>query len=248
MSLTNNDKSNHKDDSIQSHLVFSDVSHLGAGAGSLPTIKFAVGLREELSADELLGRIMPLTKVIPGKLIEKVPREKKPVIEKECPRGDCQSKKNLLVEMQSENEPFREQLRAMESRVENAKNKMALTERAIFIAEEKIEDMKIKIEESQERVKSQTEEVNRMDGLNSGNRELLSQMRKEIESLKLQTESFNKQVSLILERATEKPVRFASKLINDKYRNDKKNQDEMSVISNAKSIGSNYDIDSDDDE
>jgi len=233
---------------IQSHLVFSDISHLGGGAGSLPTIKFAVGLREELSADELLGKIMPLTKVIPGKPIEKVPREKKPIVEKECPRGDCQSKKNLLFELQSENEPFREQLRAMESKVENAKNKMALTERAIFISEEKIEDMKIKIEELQDRVKAQTEEVHRMDGLNSGNRELLSQMRKEIESLKLQTESFNTQVHLILERANEKPVRFASRIINEKYRNDRKNQDEISVIFNVRSIDSNYDNDSDDDE
>lgn len=80
-------------DTNQSHLVFSDISHLGAGAGSLPTIKFAVGLREDLSADELLGKIMPLTKVIPGKPIEKAPREKKQAIEKDCSRGDCQSKK-----------------------------------------------------------------------------------------------------------------------------------------------------------
>ena len=244
MSINNN---NNESSSVQSHLVFSDISHLGGGAGSLPTIKFAVGLREDASADELLGKIMPLTKVIPGKPIERAPREKKPIIEKECGRGDCQSKRNLLLELQSENEPFREQLRAMESKVENAKNKMALTERAIFIAEEKVEDMKIRIDELQDRVKSQNEEVTRMDTSNSGNRELLNQMRKDIDSLKAQTDSFNTQVHLILDRANEKPVRFASRIINDRYRNDKKNQDDISVISNARSVDNNYDIDSDDD-
>ena len=234
-------------DTNQSHLVFSDISHLGAGAGSLPTIKFAVGLREDLSADELLGKIMPLTKVIPGKPIEKAPREKKQAIEKDCSRGDCQSKKNLLLELQSENEPFREQVRAMESKVLNAKNKMSLTERAIFIAEEKVEDMKIKIDELQDRVKNQTEEVIRMDQNNTGNRELLAQMRKDIDSLKAQTDSFNTQVHLILERASEKPVRFASRVANEKFRNDAKNSDEITIISNVKSIDNDYDIDSDDD-
>ena len=233
---------------IQSHLVFSDISHLGAGSESLSTIKFAVGLREELNADELLGKIMPLTRVVPGIPKEKKTRGDKPVVEKECIRGDCQSKKTLLAELQSENEPFRQQLRAMESRVNAAKNKMALTERAIFIAEEKIEDMKIKIEDQQIKIKEQTEEVSVMDGLNSGNREILAQMREQIESLKRRTESFNEQVHIILERAHEKPVRFASRSDNEKYRNDKKNQDEMSVISNARSVDSNYDIDSDSDE
>jgi hypothetical protein len=72
-------------------------------------------------------------------------------------------------------------------------------------------------------------------------------MRKDIDSLKAQTDSFNTQVHLILDRANEKPVRFASKIINDRYRNDKKNQDDISVISNARSVDNNYDIDSDDD-
>lgn len=247
MSSSINNNSNSNNESPQSHLVFSDISHLGAGAGSLSTIKFAVGLREDLSADELLGRIMPLTKVVPGLPKEKAQREKKQVIEKECGRGDCQSQRNLLLELSSENEPFREQLRAMESKVSNAKNKMSLTERAIFIAEEKNEDMKIKIDELQDRIKGQNEEVTRMDTQNSGNRELLIQMRKDIDSLKSQTDSFNTQVHLILDRASEKPVRFATRLVNERFRNDIKNQDEMSVISNARSIDNMYDFDSDDD-
>lgn len=135
----------------------------------------------------------------------------------------------------------------MESKVLNAKNKMSLTERAIFIAEEKVEDMKIKIDELQDRVKNQTEEVIRMDQNNTGNRELLAQMRKDIDSLKAQTDSFNTQVHLILERASEKPVRFASRVANEKFRNDAKNSDETTIISNVKSIDNDYDIDSDDD-
>jgi len=79
------------------HPVYSDFVHLQ----SMDDLKFSVGLREE-NADEMLAKIAPLARYVPGKPIErkikKVVQEQKP-----CVADLCLSRKQKLDEILADN-------------------------------------------------------------------------------------------------------------------------------------------------
>ena len=116
-------------------------------------LTFAVGLRED-NPEEMVAKILPLTRIIPGEIkprtIKKV--SKKVVEDKPCERPDCMARKERYIELNSENEQLRQQLKALEGRVSASKNKISLTERSIQIAEDKNDNLKGQIDDVQARI------------------------------------------------------------------------------------------------
>ena len=58
---------------VKSMPVYSDFSHMTAKQG-IGGIRFAVSLRED-NPDELIARVFPMTKIVPGAVKEKKPRK-----------------------------------------------------------------------------------------------------------------------------------------------------------------------------
>jgi len=147
----NSPSPNKKDTNIMSPTkslpVYSDFSHMAAKEG-ISNIKFAVGLRED-NPDEIIARVFPMTKIIPGIVKEKPVRKKSIKIEeKNCLRPDCINRKEKLYELKDENEELKIKLKGIENRIETARNKISLTEKSIIMAEEKNDVMNGQIEGS----------------------------------------------------------------------------------------------------
>ena len=70
-----------------SHAAYSDFSHIISGTAGIGNTRFAVGLRED-DAESVLNKILPLAKVVHGKVVERTIRK----VEKEekvCMRPEC---------------------------------------------------------------------------------------------------------------------------------------------------------------
>jgi archaellum component FlaC len=163
--------------------VFSDYSHIAAG--NVGNLKFAVGLREE-NTDEIISKMLPLSRFVP-KIVEKRSSPPKVVVvteEKVCMRPECIARREKLEEFSSENEHLRVELRKFEAKVAAARNKMALTEKSIAMAEEENEGMKGQIEDVQNRIMNMEIEVGKTDAKNQEMRNQLNRLRQEIETLK----------------------------------------------------------------
>lgn len=146
----NSPSPNKKDTNIMSPTkalpVYSDFSHMAAKEGNISNIKFAVGLRED-NPDDIIARVFPMAKIVPGVIKEK-PIRKKSIIfeEKNCLRPDCINRKEKLYELKDENDELKIKLKGIENRIETARNKISLTEKSIIMAEEKNDVMNGQIE------------------------------------------------------------------------------------------------------
>lgn len=120
--------------------VYSDFSHMSAKQG-IGDIRFAVSLRED-NADEMIARVFPMTRIIPGIKKEKTIRKvEKKIEDKICSRPDCSARKEKLNELKNENNNLRTKLKQLEDKIETTRNKIALTEKSIIMAEEKNDTM-----------------------------------------------------------------------------------------------------------
>ena len=197
------------------HPVYSDFSHMTAsGQVDIGGLTFAVGLREE-NPEEMVAKILPLTRFIPGEIkprtIKKVP--KKAAEDKPCERPDCMARKEKYVELNSENEHLRQQLRSLESRVSASKNKISLTERSIQIAEDKNDNLKGQIDDVQARIFTVEADVEKGDLLNQELRNQLADLLRELDRLKRDTQVDNDKLSVVLNNLSGPSVVF-SKTIN----------------------------------
>jgi chromosome segregation ATPase len=189
--------------------VFSDFSHMSGAKGGTSHIHFAVGLREE-NAEEILKRVLPMTKIVPGvKKEKKVRKIEKKVEEKTCARSDCLARKDKLVELQGDNKNLRLKLKALEDKIETAKNKIALTEKSIIMAEEKNDTLNGQIESSQARIFSIEADVEKGEGFNQTLRRQLESVQAEIAEIKAQTEQSNNQLMEILEDKQDQKIVFS---------------------------------------
>ncbi|RYY86319.1 hypothetical protein EON63_06015 [archaeon] len=147
--------------------VYSDFSHM-SGAGGVGTVKFVVGLRED-NPDAIIARVFPLTKIVPGEVKEKKakPKPKKVVVEdKTCQRADCAARKEKLANMKDENKGLRMKVKAIEGKVDTVRNKIALNEKSILLAEEKNDTLNGQIEESQTKIVTMTADVEKAESFN----------------------------------------------------------------------------------
>lgn len=180
----------------QPHPVYSDFSHIATSMG-IGNTKFAVGLRES-NSEELINRILPLAKVVPGQKKERVIRkfEKE---EKICSRPECVARRETFQEMNSENEHLRVMLRKAEGKVSAARNRVALSEKSVDMAEARNEALRAQIDEAQAKIVSVESVVEKSEGRNQVLRNQYLGLQQEIESLKAQAESYRRQTSAILD-------------------------------------------------
>ncbi len=193
------------------HPVYSDFSHMAtSGTVDIGGLTFAVGLREE-NPEEMVAKILPLTKIVPGEVkartIKKV--QKKVVEDKVCERPDCLARKERYLELASENEQLRQQLRALESKVAASKNKISLTERSIQIAEDKNENLKGQIDDVQARIFTLESDVEKGDQQNQELRGQLSELVSELDRLKKETQSNNDKLAVVIQNLSGPSVVFA---------------------------------------
>ena len=208
--------------------VYSDFAHMPNNSG-LSAIKFAVGLREE-NAEEMIHRVFPMTKIVPGKPKEKKKKEpKKKVEEKPCERPDCSARKEKLVELQSENKGLRQNFKQLESKIETTKNKITFTEKAIIMAEEKNDTLNGQIEEALARIQTIEQDVQKGESFNITLRKQLASIQDEIATVNEQTEEQNQQLLDMLEQKEDQKIVFAGRH-NKNQHQDAKLAKEVSVL------------------
>jgi predicted nuclease with TOPRIM domain len=208
--------------------VYSDFAHMPNNAG-LGTIKFAVGLREE-NAEEMIRRVFPMSKIVPGVKKEQKKKEvKKKVEEKPCERPDCSSRKEKLVEMQSENKGLRQSFKVLEGKIETTKNKVTFTEKAFIMAEEKNDTLNGQIEEAFARIQAIEGDVQKGESFNITLRNQLARIQGYIATVDKLTEDQNQQLHDMLESKEDQKIVFAGKANSHKHR-DSKLADEVSVL------------------
>ena len=188
--------------------VYSDFSHMTAKQG-IGGIKFAVGLRED-NPDELIARVFPMTKIVPGvKKEKKVRKVEKKVEEKTCSRADCSARKDKMHELQDENKHLRMKLKNLEDRIETARNKISLTEKSIIMTEEKNDVLNGQIEDAQGRIFTIEADVEKGEKINSTLRRQLSGLQQDIERIKSETENQEHQLRDLLDSKTEQKLVFS---------------------------------------
>ncbi len=178
------------------HPVYSDFSHIATSMG-IGNTKFAVGLREA-NPEALINRILPLAKVVPGLKKERVIRkfEKE---EKICSKPECVARRETFQEMNSENEYLRVQLKVMEGRVAASKNRVALSEKSVELAETKNETLRSQIDEAQGKIVTVEGVVEKSEVRNQVLRLQFQALLQEIDTLKAQAEKYSVQTQMILD-------------------------------------------------
>jgi chromosome segregation ATPase len=195
--------------------VYSDFSHMSARQG-IGGIRFAVSLREE-NADELIGRVFPMTKIVPGvKKEKKVRKVEKKVEDKTCSRPDCLARKEKMAELQDENKHMRHKLKSLEDRIETTRNKISLTEKSIIMTEEKNDVLNGQIEDAQARIFAIEADVEKGESINQTLGRQLSTLQQDIENVKKLTEDQNSQLKDMLENKSEQEMVFSR---DPKHRN-----------------------------
>jgi hypothetical protein len=204
-----------------SHPVFSDYSHI-TQADNLP---FVVSLRED-DTDGLLERIMPLSRIKPSLEMpmrttkknsdesadskEQAARDEK----EPCSRPACQLRKTRLFDMKSENAPHRENLKALQSKVNALRNKVNLGDRALQLSEDRVENFRNQIEDAQARIIGLTEDVERSDNNNKGQRELLTILNHDISIIRREAESYQAELRALIHSELGQQVIFNNSHIN----------------------------------
>jgi chromosome segregation ATPase len=208
------DKRGHLSD--ESHPVYSDFSHV---TSNVENASFAVGLREE-NGSRNIERILPLTKIIPAKPSTKrpprktAPKKQVKVVEEEeeavCPRPDCSARRLRLADLQMENEHLRSQFKMIENKVIASKHKKALAEKNIAVTEEKNDNIRAQIDETQGQMESLQAEIGLSEISNKKLREKLSNLESEILLLKEQADHDAEVMRSLQNRSVEEMV-FAPK-------------------------------------
>ncbi|GMH77822.1 hypothetical protein TL16_g07545 [Triparma laevis f. inornata] len=94
-------------------MAFSSFAHIP----DLQSLEFAVVLREEGNGEDIVSRMLPMSRIVPGEIKERE-RPKKtvaPISTKEpCVRPECMANRNRIQEMQDTNDAVREQLEDVE--------------------------------------------------------------------------------------------------------------------------------------
>lgn len=184
------------------HPVFSDYSHIASNVGSLT---FAVGLRCD-DPDVVVSKMLPLTKVVHAQKQERKVRKVVETEERVCTRSECMVRAQRLDELQLENEPLRANLKMVEARSAAAKNKVALTENANAMVEEKNDELRAQIDDTQLAIQTAEAEAFRGDSQNQVLRNQLTSLQKEIEKLKAQTDEKAQAMQHLKDKANQEVV------------------------------------------
>lgn len=125
-------------------------------------------------------------------------------------KPECVARRETFKEMNSENEYLRVQLRAVEGKLAASRNRVALTEKSVELAESRNETLRAQIEEAQSKIQSIESVVEKSEIRNQALRQQLSQSLKEIEDYKAQSDNYKRQTEMILENDCGPQVVFQS--------------------------------------
>jgi len=189
-------------------MAFSAFAHIP----DLQSLEFAVVLREEGNGEDIVSRMLPMSRIVPGEVKE---REKKkpaaPISTKEpCTRPECMANRNRIQEMQDANEAVREQLEEVEIGIRQMMAKLEGLEKSNRSADQQNDELEGTNNELEQQIgmlEIEAEEGNRQK------RDLhkkIAQLEKEIEMFMKQTEERNKQREQAL-KSNQNEVNFGGK-------------------------------------
>eukprot|EP00518_Triparma_eleuthera_P001357 CAMPEP_0182462166 /NCGR_PEP_ID=MMETSP1319-20130603/6524_1 /TAXON_ID=172717 /ORGANISM="Bolidomonas pacifica, Strain RCC208" /LENGTH=295 /DNA_ID=CAMNT_0024661561 /DNA_START=97 /DNA_END=983 /DNA_ORIENTATION=+ len=192
----------------QHGMAFSAFAHIP----DLQSLEFAVVLREEGNGEDIVSRMLPMSRIVPGEVKE---REKKkpaaPISTKEpCTRPECMANRNRIQEMQDANEAVREQLEEVEIGIRQMMAKLEGLEKSNRSADQQNDELEGTNNELEQQIgmlEIEAEEGNRQK------RDLhkkIAQLEKEIEMFMKQTEERNKQREQAL-KSNQNEVNFGGK-------------------------------------
>ena len=172
-------------------MAFSSFSHIG----DLQSLSFAVVLREEGNGEDIVARMLPMSRIVPGVPEEKKKKREPRVAETKepCKRPECEAQRSRLQEMRDANDLLQDQLDeaaaaagAAESKAESA----ADANRAALAANDELEARMSELDQ-----KSAALEIEEEEGARQKRelRKKAEQLEKEIEKLRKQTEDRNRQ-------------------------------------------------------
>jgi hypothetical protein len=180
-----------KGESPDTHMAFSSFAHIP----DLQSLEFAVILREEGNGEELVSRMLPMSRIVPGQPVERKVREQPVAISTKipCTRPECVAQRNRIQEMMDANEMLQDQLDEVEGSIRSVMNKIDNLEKSNKQAETANDELETQMTELDQR--SALLEIEAEEGTRQ-KRELnkkVAQLEAEIEKLVAQTEERNKQ-------------------------------------------------------
>ena len=178
---------------MNTHPVFSDFSHIANEQG-LGNLTFAVGLRTE-NPEDAVARMLPLSVITPGVKVERVIR--KVATDEVCDRNDCLQRKELLAEIDKQNDDLHEEVRKVAGAIMAAKNKIQLTEKSIAMTEEKNDTLKAEIDEVTQVITSMESEVIKCSEYNGNLKSTMESLEAEIAVLRAKVDEDSSIVNMM---------------------------------------------------
>ena len=127
------------------HMAFSSFAHIP----DLQSLEFAVVLREEGNAEEIVSRMLPMSRIVPGEPVEKKKREAPVAMSTKipCTRPECVAARNRLQDMEDANEALQDQLDEVEDGIRSVMNKMENIDKANKSAETQNDELETQMNE-----------------------------------------------------------------------------------------------------
>jgi chromosome segregation ATPase len=191
---------------LKSHGVFSDVSHMALDVGGLEATKFALSLRQEDSDfDEIISKILPLTKIVPG-----IDKSAKPirVTLGVCQKQECILNRERLKAVKLANEPFSNQFNDKKNQLLEMKSRLGTFESEIQSVKEQNQQLQTKIEERRIAIEQLKATNAKLETSNSSLNFLLKDTTERTEDLRCKFEQAEKDMSVFLHSQERVVIRF----------------------------------------
>ncbi len=173
-------------------MAFSSFAHIP----DLRSLEFAVVLREEGNGEDIVARMLPMSRIVPGPPLEKKVRSPQRSAQCVCP--DCVSQRLRLQELKDFNEGLMDELEESQVLITTATDKLEVAEKKNRSIEAQNEELEQQLNELDQR--TALLEIEAEDGQRQ-KRELkkkVSQLDAEIDKLRKQTEERIKERELAL--------------------------------------------------
>ncbi|GMI51365.1 hypothetical protein ScalyP_jg969 [Parmales sp. scaly parma] len=166
-------------------IAFSSFAHIH----DLQALEFAVVLREEGNGEDIVSRMLPMSRIVPGevKVKEKRVPKQTPISTKEpCTRPECMQNKCRTDEMLDTNEGLREQLEDLDGAIGSSVNKLSAIDKQNKAADDQNEELQGAMQEIEQQ--AATLEIEAEEGSRQ-KRDLLNK----VAQLEAEVVKFNKQ-------------------------------------------------------
>lgn len=169
-----------------SRRIFSTYSQM---CNDFSTLSFAARLRTESDEDydEVIGRLLPMARVIPGEPVNRRVRKLNQTAEA-CTRVDCSARRQKLEELASENDPIKQQIQQIEAEINAVKQKTLLAEKNILATEDRNEALTSQIEELRAQLSAQEVELQHSQQVTDELNKKLAQSQDAVRDLQEQVE------------------------------------------------------------